>query len=874
MRLKNYALLAFSGALTAGVAGMAWLASVNDGGVAFRFTAGESNEEEKEEIGPALDYYRAIRANEKTGTIEEAWVMAAMEQDNRLRLKSRASNLLWENLGPDNVGGRTRALLLDRDSQHLWFMGSVSGGLFRSNTTGASWKQVNDQQENLGVTCIAQTIDGTIYYGTGEDGFTNGGGNKSGSPGFMGNGIYKSANRAGTSFTRLPATIGDSRFTTCNSMAAHPTENKLYVATETGLMLINFTGTTPSISVVRGGNCKEVKIDKNATVWCSFSNGAVFKSTNGTSFTQQNYGGPSARVAIAISDEDPNYVYLQNAQTRLNGLWRTTDGGATWSQVLTYSSVTDNMGVGQGYYDNVICVDPQNKNRCYMGGVDLGVWEAGVGYTEMASLFGAPWNTSYVHADKHIIMFETRMNPPMMLVGTDGGLFSSRNRTVWSEMNRNFITYQCYNVAANRLGHVLGGSQDNGSQLINFSGNSFDGVPSRNAIEILGGDGFDAEFSRYHPKTLFASTYYGRIVRSGNSGQSSSSFWDERIKPDAAAANPPDVDFNTTFTLWEPNDSTSRLFLARNAEVWVAINPTNFIEDVNWFRVASGLSGDRIFELEHTPDGNNLFIAKAGRLFRLDGLNSATYTVAANPSANQIPAGISMVNITPSGATGRAITSVNVNQSNANHVVVTLGGYGNTTYVFETENALDANPTWTNITGDLPQMPIYDALIDVDNSNRIILGTEFGVYMTTNGGTNWLPENTGMARVPVWEIRGYEWNPWEGMNIYIGTHGRGYFMSKSLTTSSRKVKNNPVTIHAYPVPAKDNLNVDFNYVARESVTVELFGMDGKKAISRQHMAIAGKNSLILNTSQLQNGYYFVRISGKSGSQSVKINVVK
>lgn len=872
MRLKNYALLAVSGMLTAGVASLSWLAANNDNMDSFGFKS-EKPSGEHNEIGPALDYYRAVRANEITGTIEEAWVKAAMEQDSRLRLKNRASNLIWENLGPDNVGGRTRALLLDRDSQHLWFMGSVSGGLFRSNTTGASWKQINDQQENLGVTCIAQTIDGNIYYGTGEDGFTNGGGNKSGSPGFIGNGLYKSNDRGGNTFSRLPATIGDSRFTTCNSMAAHPTENKLYVATETGLMLINFTSTTPTISVVRGGACKEVKIDKNAVVWCSFSNGTVFKSTNGTTFSQQTYGGPSGRVAIAISPEDPNYVYLQNAQTRLNGLYRTTDGGSTWQLIVGYSSITDNMGTGQGYYDNVVCVDPQNKNRCYMGGVTLGVWEAGVGYTEIASLFGAPWNTSYVHADKHIITFETRINPPMMLVGCDGGLFGSRDRSTWTEMNRNFTTYQCYNVAANRLGHVLGGSQDNGSQLINFTGNTTDGKPSRSSFEVFGGDGFDSEFSRYHPKTLFVSTYYGRIVRSGNSGQSSSSFWDERIKPDAAAANPPDADFNTTYTLWEPNDTASRLFLARNSEVWVAINPTNFIEDVNWFRVAGSLGNDRIFELEHTAEGNNLFIAKAGRLFRLDGLNSATYTVAANPAGNQIPTGISIVNITPSAAVGRAITSVNVNQNNANHVVVTLGGYGNSVYVIETENALDPTPTWTNITGDLPQMPIYDALIDLDNSNRIILGTEFGVYMSTNGGTNWLPENTGMARVPVWEIRGYEWNTWEGMNIYIGTHGRGFYMTKSLTSSVKKTKANPVTINSFPVPARDVINIDFNYVARENVTVEVFGMNGSRYITQNVAALSGKNSMKINTEKLPNGYYFVKVYGKSGSQSVKINVI-
>lgn len=871
MRLKPYILTALSCSLVTGVAYLASVTGDSLPGASDRISR-EREREGEEEIGPALEYLKLLRANEKTGTIDPAWVEAATQQADRLRALRRNSSIQWENMGPDNIGGRTRALLLDKDSQHLWFMGGVSGGLFRSNTRGLSWTPINDKQENLNVNCIAQTIDGTIYYGTGEGGFTNLSGTRNGSPAFLGNGLYKSNNRAGTSFSRMTNTA-DSRFYECNSMAAHPTLDRLYVATESGLYLLTNGGT--AIATVRGGSFKEVKIDKDGVIWASNGSGQVYKSdANGANLALQNYGGPAGRVAIAISPQDPRYVYLQNAQTRLNGVWRTTDGGSTWEQIIYYNSVTDNMGTGQGYYDNVVCVDPQNKNRLYLGGVVLGAWDNVNGYREIASLFTAPWNTSYVHADKHIITFETRVDPPLMLVGTDGGLFGSRDRNTWTNMNRRFTTYQCYNIAANRLGHIAGGSQDNGTQLINFSGNGVNGRPSKTSIEILGGDGFDVEFSKYHPKTIFLCTYYGRIQRTGNSGQSSSTFWDERIKPDENAANPPDVDFNTHFTLWEPNDSSSRLFLARNAEVWVAINPTNFINDVHWFRVASGLGNDRIIEMDHTPDGDNLFIAKSGRLFRLDGLNSATYTVAANPGPTTIPSGITMRTITPSTATGRVITSVNVDQANPNHVVITLGGYGNTSYVMETNNALDNNPTWTNITGDLPQAPVYDAVIDIDNPDRVILGTDFGVYVTENGGTNWTEANTGMARVPVFEIRGYEWNAWEGMNLYIGTHGRGYFQSRSLTSSVKKVSSAYKSINAWPVPARDLMNLSFSAGKSEKVTIEVYGLNGARYAVQTLQTVAGTNTVKLDVHGLGTGYYFARITGTEGSNTVKFNVAR
>lgn len=823
---------------------------------------------ESEEIGPALEYLKLLRANPQTGTIEPEWVEAAVAQADRLRTVRRAS-LMWTNMGPDNVGGRCRALLLHKDSMNLWFMGGVSGGLFRSNTSGASWVPVNDKQENLNVTCIAQTADGIIYYGTGEGGFTNLSGTRNGSPAFIGNGLYKSTNASGTTFTKI-ANASDNRFYSCNAMAAFG--NKLYVATQSGLFLINNNAAPVQ---QRGGSCLEVKIDKNGVVWASFSNGSVFKSdANGGNFTQVTYGGPSARVAIAISPEDPNYVYLQNAQSRLNGVYRTTDGGTTWSQIVYYSTVTDNMGTGQGYYDNVAAVDPLNKNRVYLGGVTMAMWDNINGYTEIASTFGAPWNGGYIHADKHIIQFDTRQNPPLMLVGTDGGLFGSKDRSTWTRMNRNFTTYQCYNVAANSLGHIVGGSQDNGTQLINFSGNSINGAQSKTALEIYGGDGFDVEFSKYYPKTIFMCTYYGRIVRTGNSGQSSSSFWDKRIKPDDAAANPPDVDFTTHFTLWEPNDSTSRLFLARNAEVWVAINPTNFIQDVSWFRVASGLGNDRILEMDCTPDGAHLFIAKSGKLLRLSGLDTAKFTVAANPGVNDIPKGLSIKTITPPGAASRVVTSVNVDQADANHVVVTLGGYGDDTYVMETVNALDETPTWKDITGDLPNMPVYDAVIDIDNPQRIIIGTDLGIFMTENGGTNWAEANNGMARTPVFEIRGYEWRPWEGMKLYIGTHGRGYYQSMSLNTGTKRISDTYTGLKAWPVPANGTLNVSFRSIANEKLSIEIYGLDGKRYQQKTEMVSAGNNTLKLNTASLPVGNYFVRVTGKEGSNSIKFNVAK
>lgn len=876
MRLKNILLLATSATLVGCIGYVAThsgfgkkLAIVNEG---------VEEDEEGQDIQGAIESMYSMRLNEKTGTIEPEWVQAAIAQADKLKVSGRAVNLLWENMGPDNVGGRIRAFLLHRDSANLMFAGGVSGGLFRSNTFGQSWYPVNDWQENLNVNCIAQTQDGTIYYGTGEGGFTNLGGTRNGSPAFPGNGVYKSADNRGVKFNRLTST-NTSAFTICNAMVAHPTDNKLWVATESGLYMTSNGGT--SFSVVKPGAFSDLAIDKNGTIWAvnwALGSGScrIFKSdASGTTLTQittVNTGG--GRATIAISPEDPNYVYILGSTNTyaMAGFWRTTDGGQSWETLLSgTNSITDMFGGNnQGYYDNVIAVDPKYKNRCYLGGVALAVWDDIDGFREMASQFDAPWNNQYVHADKHVIQFNTRNNPPTMIVGCDGGLFFSENRTIWTPRNRGFTTLQLYNVAANSLGHMIGGAQDNGTQLINFTGNAWDNQLSKTAIEVYGGDGFDAEFSGIFPKTIFASTYFGTVARSSNEGQSISTFWDSRQDGKTK------TDFNTTFTLWENwADSASILFLAKNSQIWAAINPTDFAKPVNWFLISNNLGGDRIIEMDHTPSGDHLFACKYGALYRIDNIQSANFSTTVYPNATDIPSPITTKNITPSGLGGRTITSVNVDQANENHVIITLGGYGNTSYVYETKNALDVVPLWSNITGDLPNIPVYDAVVDVDDPKHIILGTDLGVYVTSNGGTNWSEANNGMARVPVFEIRGYEFHPWEGMALYIGTHGRGYFRSLSLTTGTKKItKTDGIKLNAYPNPSTSLVNVEFSAAYNGPVTLEIFGMNGQRYIESKQTCNRGVNTMPVNVSNLSNGYYFARVTMGSNSSTVKFAVNK
>jgi hypothetical protein len=289
--------------------------------------------------------------------------------------------------------------------------------------------------------------------------------------------------------------------------------------------------------------------------------------------------------------------------------------------------------------------------------------------------------------------------------------------------------------------------------------------------------------------------------------------------------------------------------------------------------VAKGLGNDRIIEMDYTADGDHLFLCKSGRVTRIDSINSATFTLAANPTVLQVPTPIVQTNITPSGLSGRTVTSVNVDQMNAEHVIITLGGYGNSSYVYETNNALDAVPTWKNITGNLPSMPVYDAVVDVDDSKRIVLGTDLGVWYTEDGGANWVEGNDGMARVPVFEIRGYEWRPWEGMTMYVGTHGRGFFRSRTLLTSTKNLKDNTsLKVVVYPNPTSDRATVSVQSKVKETAVLRVVNLQGKVVMEKSVEIVVGENNYEIGLGNLTKGYYFATVKGNTNQGTVKVCV--
>lgn len=553
-----------------------------------------SHEEEEEQEGGAYEAngaiakYMQVHANQVTGELNPVDVLNARNQvqamvANSASAKTAGQNLEWEFLGPDNVGGRTRAILFDKDNPSIMVAAGVSGGLFRTTTGASSWTVVNDTMANLNVVSLTQTANGDMYAGTGESMYYFPFG--TGAGGFLGSGVWKSTDR-GVSWSRLASTIPNASNSTSadwvavGRLAADPTNGqRVYAATNKGLQRSDDGGQTWVNPITDPGTttfATDLTVAPDGSVWVKVSN-RIFYSPNGDNgtFTEKTVIAATAgqiqrngnRSRIAVSAQDQDYVYVVTITNAggLDKVYRSTDRGNNWTIIgNTAGSTSWNPMNNQGEYDLLFAVDPTNKDRIFMGGVTLWDWTMTGGWNQIHSSFASPTNPFYVHVDQHEMVFHPTA-PGVLYVGNDGGLFrSSNNGVTWAPVSTNYGTTQFYAVAINNRHEYMGGTQDNGTIYIGdkepgntpLNGIRTPGImygPSGNQSQRDGDGGYSA-ISSLDPSRMFKEMQYGVMGRSENGGQTYESFYNfTRMDPSniSSSLNPTFADFVMPYRLWE-----------------------------------------------------------------------------------------------------------------------------------------------------------------------------------------------------------------------------------------------------------------------------------------------------------------------------------
>ncbi|NNG27613.1 MAG: hypothetical protein HKM87_08810, partial [Ignavibacteriaceae bacterium] len=485
------------------------------------------------------DWFYLQRAYPNDNFSIEKYFSAIEEKGNMISKNSSALETGWYSVGPSNVGGRITALDYDPANNFI-YIGAAAGGIFKSTDLGNSWIPKTDffPSLSIGSLVIDPANSNTIYCGTGEANIST--------DSYAGFGMLKSTDYGETWFI---SGLEDSRHIA--EIEIHPLNtNLIYAAVSGGLYskgdnrgIYKSTDAGTSWSKVLFLNDStsaiDVAIDPGdlnvvyAAMWerlrgpsfrkAAGVNSGIYKSTDGgTTWTQLLNGLPSpnpiiGRISIAVAPSNPNYVYAlykeasspNGSNNTFHGFFRSTDKGNIWAQMP--SGILPSEFSSFGWYFGLLEVDPNDHNLLYCADIDLfKSIDGGGSWQNITNSYSGSFDQQ--HPDQHALWISTT-NQDNLIVGNDGGMFNTNaGGAPWTK-SYNLPISQFYATEIDFLQPQikLGGTQDNGTLKSDGTINNWD--------HIYGGDGFHTKVDYTNSDIVYAEYQFGGIGKSTNGGQ-------------------------------------------------------------------------------------------------------------------------------------------------------------------------------------------------------------------------------------------------------------------------------------------------------------------------------------------------------------------
>ncbi len=675
------------------------------------------------------------------------------------------TNAIWRTRGPNNIGGRTRAIMIDESDPNrnrIW-IGSVSGGVWRTDDitrADPQWKKLTLQIDNLAIGSIAQDPNNhdIIYVGTGE-GFPN-------LDAVTGAGIFKSTDD-GETWTWLASTK-NSNFQDVHEVYVHASGDVyagtaiggLFKSKDAGNSWEKVLGT--SLSGANSNNFYDFHFNEtNQTFYTSNAN-SVFKSTTGnrgewTDIGRSKPGFPDdlVRVELAVCATNPDIMYvLGSVNGTASNTYVSNNGGESWvSRSAPGVFPGQDFTNGQAWYDLDIAADPFNCARIIAGGVP----------SYQSSFQGITWEElpGNMHVDQHNITFDPKREG-RVLFGNDGGVWLSNNggQTI-IDKNLGYVTTQFYCAAIHpEVGspYLLGGTQDNNSLQITDAGLS-------PANSVWGGDGMFCFIDQNEPDIQIVSSQNGNYGLSTDGG----------------------LDFgfgatvNGSFINRSGYDDDANILYGQVGGAdffrWRVPGTSEDIDIAGQNLNVSAVKAD-----PNTPN-RVYFGGQSGRVIRVDNAHIG------NPVQGTLVASL------PGGA---PVSCVYLDSLSDEHILVSMFNFGqNLTNIWVT---YDGGTEWIDIEGDLPDMPVRWAIFDPADHQRVMIATEAGVWVTddVNGdATHWepIPPSNGMPFVKVEMLLMRDSD-----KVVLGaTHGRGLFTTDVFSAAAPVILAQPIAYEGQPV---------------------------------------------------------------------------
>ncbi len=705
----------------------------------------------------------------------------------------------WKERGPNNIGGRTRALMFDPNDatkKKVW-AGGVAGGLWYNNDitlNTTSWQKVFDFWDNIAISCIAYDPNNTqvFYVGTGE-GYgnidaTNGGG------------IWKTTD-GGITWKRLANTIPNYSVTSGAGFAFQSVQKivvnssgRVFAATRAGVWYSSNGGTTWTVAstIPSGGNyasfVSDLEIGSDNIVYATygfFTNtaSAIYKTNNvahdGTVWSANLFAFAGGRTEIALAPSTSGasqIIYAVNQNTtvgsatrnHINFIKRSSDGGASWVDITkpTGGGTTNDITNGQAWYDLILAVHPTNPDIVYAGGATHSRTLNGTGATVTWGTFsyGSP-----VHPDHHAFVFRPN-NTNEVVAGNDGGVYYSSNwgnSTVTSTASVNFATRnkdynvtQYYSAAIKNTannGYIMAAAQDNGTHKITT------------AVGVIGSaayvedccDGMSTFIDQTEPTIQIHATQGNWFQLYNETANTNATIVDNGF---GDFINPADYDSqNNILYTNEGFDAAAggTTYVSRSV---ITASPLG--SSANYFTF-SGQHAISFIKVAYAT--NTIFFGtETGRVYKV-----STIPTTGLPAAASAP--VLIMNMATLGTSAGFISCIELG-ANDNEILVTSSNYG-VKSVFYTSNG---GTLWTSkdeSTYGLPNIPIRYALFNPQNRQQVMLATELGVWTTssiTAANPQWAPTNAKLAHVRCDQLRYRS----SDHTVVVATHGRGIFTTQ------------------------------------------------------------------------------------------------
>ncbi|MFN4289484.1 MAG: PKD domain-containing protein [Permianibacter sp.] len=686
---------------------------------------------------------RGLQQQTDAGQLRQNAVQALRLQVERLQFSQMLAGETWEEMGPSSmlmgnwtmgrVSGRSNAIVPHPSDESILYFGAAAGGVWKTINGGASWTPVFDQVGTLpiGAIHLESSNPNHVWVGTGD---RNGGG----CAGYFGQGVFLSTDggnswqmRNGSGSSAMPLSI-------INSVAVQPNNNQVVLVG--GFGSCSSTGNLQNAglyrSIDRGGSWSLVLngrvedmffVPGSSTVYAAVAGSGVYRSLDGGANWNSVSSGLNAsgtRLRLAMAPSNPNILYALNGAN----LYRTADGGASWQ--LRNSNACE----GQCTYNLALAVHPTQPDTILVGSIRYA--RSTNGGSNLSYLTTSWGSGQKVHQDTHVLVY-SRSNGNRFWVGSDGGIWRTDDGgSNYVNLNANLNVTQFYDIAVHPSNSdtIFGGAQDNSSSR-RTTGDVWN-------LTIVNGDGFMNVVDPSNSNTVLQAGYpsggYPNLYRSLSGGA-----------PGTFASLPRTGLSSGNFPWVTP-------LAAAGTQVFVASDRvyrgTTSASSFSWTSI-SGALGSAVSVIAPLQRGAAYptYVGTSG---------GAIYY-----SADAGAGSVSWSNVSGNYAGGR-VADIAIDAGNPQRVFVARAGFG----ASRLYRSLTGGGNWTAVGAGLPNVPANAVAIDPFDSNRIFVGTDIGVYESTDGGDSFTAFSTGLPLGIVVSDLEIDNDPYV---LVAGTYGRG-----------------------------------------------------------------------------------------------------